>query len=100
MTDTGVIDAVALGRSLKGARYAAGFVNVSELVQVLSERYGIDISVSAIAKYEQGRTVPPFEMLVTLCAVTEPVGGLPGLVSRAIRADVRDRVLAPSARVE
>lgn len=87
-----VVDPQRLGSLLKGARHAAGFTKVQELVAALHDHYGINISVSAIAKYEQGRTIPPLEMLIMLCAVLEPYGGFDGLVSRATRSDVRDKV--------
>ncbi len=87
-----VIDAVRLGELLKGYRYAAGYSRVSDMTAALKERFGVTISVSAIGKYEQGRTIPPVEMLILLCAIMEPNGGLVEIVSKATRPDLRERV--------
>lgn len=87
-----IIDSKLLGRSIKGTRHMAGFSRVSDLADAIEEQYGIKIAVSTLHKYEQGRTIPPIEVLIVMAAILEPMDGLTGMIAKATRGDLRDKV--------
>jgi len=86
-----VIDRERFGKRLKSARYDAGFDRMVELANKIEDEFGIPIPASTLYTYEAGRTFPPFETLLLILAVLQPLDGL-AYFAVAVRPDIRERV--------
>lgn len=89
MKKSGVVDKERFGRRMKSLRgdseeYGRSMV---ALANAIEDRYGIRVKASTLYSYEEGRTMPPVDMLMVLAAMLSP-GDLQPLLRVALRTDI------------
>lgn len=87
MKNAQVIDRKRLGRRLRAWREDSDFTSMVELANAIEDKWGIQVTAPRLYTYEEGRTLPPLDVLLVLIATLQPYDGLAAL-NVAVRSDI------------
>lgn len=71
-----LVDPLALGRRIRGARTLAGYESTAAATAAVADRLGIHVSDRTLYSVERGEQEATWELLVALVLVLEPPGGM------------------------
>ena len=82
----GLVDLVAFGNRLEGARKQSGFRSREALSAAVEKQWGVKIPVSALLRIEQQQRLPSLEQALALTLTLKPDIGFEHF-TRALRPD-------------
>jgi hypothetical protein len=83
-----IIDRKRFGKRMKSARKDTDFGRMTDLADELESRFEFSTSSQTLYTYENGRTIPPLEVLAMITAILRPDEGLRHFAP-AFRKDLR-----------